>query len=206
MARKRWEAKAEVTPELLSFREKRKWQINFRRYVLEKSPCPAYAPYFGLDIASIREWFACQFAEGLNWDNFGKAWQFEHVVPLTYFDHAEDKDLRLCWNFLNLRVEPLETEGKKGQRLDLLGASRYFGEVYAKTGYSVAGELLEKVKLIEEEEWQNASSQQAFLQANKDYLAQVGHYSAFEFELLNHGRSIEEVNKEAEMLRKNKLT
>lgn len=206
MARKRWEAKAEVTPELLSFREKRKWQINFRRYVLEKSPCPSYAPYFGLDIASIREWFACQFVEGLNWDNFGKAWQFEHVVPLTYFDHADDKDLRLCWNFLNLRVEPLETEGKRGQRLDLLGASRYFAEVYTKTGYAVAGELLEKVKQIEEEEWQNASSQQAFLQANKEYLTQVGHYSAFEFELLNHGRSIEEVNKEAEMLRKNKLT
>ncbi len=205
MARKRWEAKAEITPELLSFREKRKWQISFRRYVLEKSPSPAYAPFFGLDINTIREWFACQFTEGLGWENFGKAWQFEHVLPLTYFNHAEEEDLRLCWNFLNLRVEPLEGQGNKAHRLDLLGAGRYFAEVYAQTGYPVAGALLQKVKQIEEEECQNAAPQQAFLQGHKDYLGQLGNYSAFEFELLNHGRSLEEVNKEAAMLRKNKL-
>ncbi len=203
MARKKWEPQTEITPALLMFREKRKWQINLRRYVIEKSPCPYYAPYFGLDIENIRKWFESQFTDSLNWENFAKAWQFNHIIPVTYFDHSLDEDLRLCWNFTNLRVEPFELHKDRGNRLDVLGARSYFDELQLKTGYPITKALRDKIARIELSEFISSTPQQNFLSVHKEYLALIQNYSAFEFELLNHGRSLEEVEKEIAFHKKN---
>lgn len=203
MARKRWVARTEVTPDLLKFREKRKWQINLRRYVLEKSPCPAYAPYFGLDIKNIRKWFEYQFTNDLNWNNFAQKWQFDHIIPVTYFDHTIEKELRLCWNFTNLRVEPFHLNKARGNRLDVLGARMYFEELFSKTGYPITKELKEKISRIELSEFVSSESQEKFIAELKDYLVHIENYSEFEFELLNHGRTLEEVEKEMNFLNKN---
>ena len=203
MARKKWEPQTEITPALLMFREKRKWQINLRRYVIEKSPCPYYAPYFGLDIENIRKWFESQFTSSLNWENFAKAWQFNHIIPVIYFDHSLDEELRLCWNFTNLRVEPFELTRDSGKRLDVLGARSYFDELFLKTGYPITKALRDKIARIESSEFISSTPQQNFLAGHKEYLEQIQNYSAFEFELLNHGRSLEEVEKEIAFLKKN---
>ena len=84
MKRKKWSTQTEITPILVKSREKRKWQIAFRRYVLERNPSVFYAPYFGLDIDTLRKWLESQFMEGIDWDGFGKDWQFEHIIPVTY--------------------------------------------------------------------------------------------------------------------------
>lgn len=202
MSRKRWVAKTEITPSLLKFREKRKWQINLRRYVIEKSPCPSYAPYFGLDIQNIRQWFEYQFTKDLNWENFGKLWQFDHIIPVTYFDHSVEDDLRLCWNFTNLRVEPFQLNKNRGSRVDVLGAKSYFDELYIKTGYLMTKSLRDKIAAIELSELLSTEPQQKFLAQRKEYLTQIENYSNYEFELLNRGRSIEEVNKEIDFLKK----
>lgn len=67
MSRKKWEPQTAITPALLKTREKRKWQIALRRYVLERNVCVDYAPYFGLDIERMRHWFECQFPPGIGW-------------------------------------------------------------------------------------------------------------------------------------------
>lgn len=203
MARKKWEPQTEITPSLLTFREKRKWQINLRRYVLERSPCPYYAPYFGLDIENIRKWFEYQFTTDLNWATFAKNWQFDHIIPVTYFDHAQEEDLRLCWNFTNLRVEPFQLNKDRGNRLDVLGARSYFDELYLKTGYPITKALRDKIARIELSEFISSTPQQNFLLDHKEYLAHIENYSIFEFELLNHGRSLAEVEKEIAFLKKN---
>ena len=84
MPRKTWTAQTEITDSLIRFREKKKWQLSYRRYVLEKMPSEAYAPYFGLDVEGFRQWIALQFTPELNWSNFATAWQLDHIVPVTY--------------------------------------------------------------------------------------------------------------------------
>ena len=101
MERKKWTPKAEITVSLLKFREKRKWQLAFRRYVIEKNKSSFYALYFGLDIEQLRHWIELQFTENIRWDNFGTSWQFDHIVPVAYFDFFNEDDLKLCWNFIN---------------------------------------------------------------------------------------------------------
>ena len=201
MARKKWTAKTNITPELLKFREKRKWQINLRRYVIDRSPCPLYAPYFGLDIENIRKWFERQFNGDLSWANFAKSWQFDHIIPVTYFDHSQEDELKLCWNFTNLRVEPFDRNKNRGNRMDVLGARKFFDALYARTGYPVTGALSERIAQIELNEFKSSEPQQQFLTELREYLVHIENYSVFEFELLNRGRSIEEVNKEISFLK-----
>jgi hypothetical protein len=202
MSRKSWTKKGEETPSLLKFREKRKWQIAFRRYVLEKTPCTFYAPYFGLDIENLRKWFEVQFEKGVAWDDFGKKWQFDHIIPVTYFDFSDEADLKMCWNFTNIRVELFPRNKDRGNRLDVLAAKGYFEELYRKTFYTPCFNLLKKVEQIELSEIVSSEKQQSFIIENRSYLNMIENYSAFEFELLNRGRDINEVQKEVEFLKK----
>jgi hypothetical protein len=61
---------------------------------------------------------------------------------------------------------------------------------------------LEKIDQLERSEILNTGGQQAFIIEHLEYLQQIEGYAAFEFELLNHGRTIEDVKKEVEVLKK----
>lgn len=187
---------------LLRFREKRKWQIALRRYVLEKALSKPYAPYFGLDIANMRLWFEYQFENGLNWDSFGKEWQFDHIVPVTYFDFADEQELKMCWNFTNLRVERIQKNKDRGARLDVLAAKDYFKRLYEETSYQICRKLLDKIDQIELSEFVSTDAQRNFITTHKEYLQMIDNYSAFEFELLNIGRTVAEVNNEIAIIKK----
>ncbi len=199
MARKRWTAQTEITDSLLRLREKRKWQLSFRRYVLEKTPSEAYAPYFGLDIELLREWFALQFTEDMNWDNFGKLWQFEHIVPTSYFNFADEEDLLLCWNFTNLRVEYAE---KEPTRSDLLMAKHYFEELFGKSGYRICQLMLQKIAQIELSNRKSYPALEQFLINNSKNLQGIASLDAETFNRLNKGNTVEELLLEREILRK----
>jgi hypothetical protein len=200
--RKKWTAKTEVTPELERFREKRKWQIALRRYVLERNPCTYYAPYFGLDIENMRKWFEIQFGNGLDWSDFGKKWQFDHLVPVTYFDFSDEYELRMCWNFTNLRVEYFKGNKSRRNTPDVLAAKRYFNELYSKTSYVPCLNLLQKIEKIEVSNIVSSGKQELFILENKEYLDTIVGYSTFEFELINLGRSVEDVKNESAFVKR----
>lgn len=190
------------TAALFKFREKRKWQIALRRYVIEKALSKNYAPYFGLDIANMRLWFEYQFKDGINWENFGKEWQFDHIIPVTYFDFNIDEELKICWNFTNIRVELIQKNKDRGARLDVLAAKGYFKRLFDETQYEVCNKLLEKIDQIELSEFISTEAQRNFISSHREYLKMIEGYSFFEFELLNMGRSIEDVNKEIAFIKK----
>ncbi len=187
---------------LLKFREKRKWQISFRRYVLKKNSCADYAPYFGLDIKNMRQWFEYQFQNEIGWDNFGTMWQFDHIIPVTYFNFSDDEELKLCWNFTNIRIEQFQPNNNRGNRLDMLAAKNYFKELFEKTRYEPCQKLLQKIDAIEISEPVSTERQKDFIKEHWEYLKMIEGYSFFEFELLNSGRSADEVKKEIDFIKK----
>lgn len=202
MSRKKWVSNTEITPALLKFREKRKWQIALRRYVLEGNLCFDYAPYFGLDIKNMRKWFEYQFQEGFGWDDFGKKWQFDHIVSVTYFDFSSEHELKMCWNFTNIRVDNFQQNKNRSSRLGLLEAKNYFKALYEKTNYPICFKILSKIDQIEVSEMLSTEDQYAFIVENRDYLNMIENYSSFEFELINSGRDIGEVKREIVFLKK----
>lgn len=202
MPRKTWTPQTEVTDSLIRFREKRKWQLSYRRYVLEKMPSEAYAPYFGLDIETLRNWFELQFTEDINWDNFGKAWQFDHIVPTTYFDYTSEGDLLLCWNFINIRVEKIESNKNRGNRIDLLAVRPYFQVLYNRSGYSLCGKMLAKIEAIEVSNIESHPAIENFILQNKAHLESITTLDHTEFNRLNQGMTVAELLLEREIVRK----
>ena len=202
MLRKRWTPQTELTDSLIRLREKKKWQLSYRRYVLEGAPSEAYAQYFGLDMKNLRIWFEVQFAKDLNWENFGKAWQFEHIIPATYFDFSKETDLRLCWSFINIRVERIKTSGTGTNRIDLLAARPYFQQLFCKTGYPVCETMLEKLKTLESFNSSAISKVETFLNENRFLLENIACLDQEEFIRLNQGSTPEDLLLEREILRK----
>lgn len=202
MARKRWTAQTEVSDTLLKFREKRKWQIALRRYVLEKNKSTFYAPFFGLDINSFRKWIELQFDEDINWDNFSLVWQFDHIVPVAYFDFDNEDDLKLCWNFVNIRVEKLQLTKSRENRIDVLAAKSYFLDIFQKTNYHVCWKMVEKIEKIELSQIPSNENLENFILQNKSYLETLQSFSADDYSRLNTGVPYQDIFFEKEFFKK----
>jgi hypothetical protein len=201
MTRKKWTAQEEVTASLLTFREKRKWQLALRRYIIERNPSEFYAPFFAIDIEHFRQWIALQFSDGMGWDNFGKKWQFEHIVPLAYFDLTSEEELGLCWHFINIRVQPLNVD-IAGSTTSVLAAKSYFAAVYQATGFLPCLKMVKKIESIENRDISLPSLQTSFLQENKQQLEDIATLTAIEFTRLNKGMNLQDLILEREILQK----
>ncbi|HWJ28859.1 MAG TPA: hypothetical protein VNS32_20105 [Flavisolibacter sp.] len=202
MKRKRWTAKTEVDASLLQFREKRKWQIALRRYILERNKSTYYAPFFGLSIEKFRNWIEIQFDEDTNWDNFSETWQFDHVVPVAYFNFNNEEDMSLCWNFSNIRVEKTALNKDGETHVDVLGAKAYFTDLYQKTGYHICQRMVEKINQIEQSQITSNERLENFILENKEYLDHLESFSSYEYEKLNTGTELKAILYEIDFLKK----
>ncbi len=202
MKRKKWTAKKDVTEADLKFREKRKWQQALRRYVLDKNVSEGYAIYFGLNIDSFRQWIEIQFTDGLNWDNFASAWQFDHVVPIAYFDFRKEEDLKLAWNFINIRVAKHDLNKVSVNRIGVIAVKSYFKMLYTKTGYSLCKRMLDKIDQIEMLNIVSEPSIEKFIIERKEEFEQIAALSANDFVKLNRGISLSDVLLEKKILKK----
>ena len=184
-----------------NFNEKRKWQIALRRYVLEKNKSSQYARYFGLPIYMFRNWIELQFDESLNWDNFSTAWQFDHIVPIALFDLKEEEELKLCWSFINIRVENILHNKTKGNRADMYEIKRYFEKLHQKTHFPLCLLMIDKLNKLDVLELTASQKQQNFLLENKTYLETVSTFGTYEFTQLNQGDKIEDVLEQKNQLK-----
>jgi len=202
MERKKWTPKAEITDELIRFREKRKWQVALRRYVLEKNLSPSYAIYFGLSIKEFRKWIELQFTGELSWQNFGTSWQFDHIIPVAYFDFTVEHDLLLCWNFINIRVENIESGKTTGNKIEVIAAKAYFECFFIKTGYSFCIKMIDKIEQIEKLNITSEMKIEEYIIENKESLEITSTLDKEEFNSLNTGTSLEDILLEREILKK----
>jgi len=192
----------EASSSAFKFKEKRKWQIALRRYILQDNQTSAYAPYFGLDIQSFRNWIELQFTEGLNWDNFGTAWQFDHIVPVTFFDFEQEQDLYLCWNFINIRVERLGEQNNKANKTALLVVRNYFEDLFNKTDFQVCRQMVDRIQQMEAAVSLYNPKQENFIIENKEKLQALIGLTAGEMSLFNQGTSLKDILLQKEILKK----
>jgi hypothetical protein len=201
MKRKKWTAQAEISKGGLNLREKKKWQLALRRYIIERVPSQFYAPYFGLSSEMFRDWIALQFVDELNWDNFGTAWQFAHIVPVSYFDFSNENDLRLCWSFINIQVEKLGSERKDGAKT-IVNMKSYFENIYAITGLSICLKILDKINEIERNNNISDSLLISYIIDNKDDLEILPSLNQDEFARLNQGTALKDILLERQIIQR----
>jgi 5-methylcytosine-specific restriction endonuclease McrA len=64
--------------------------------------------YLGCSKEYLIKHLETQFRRGMSWANYGTYWQVDHIIPCAVYDHANIEQVKLCWNWQNLR--PLESE------------------------------------------------------------------------------------------------
>ena len=203
MKRKKWTAKEDISELDLIFREKRKWQLALRRYILEKNPSQAYAPYFGLGIEDFRYWISLQFTSLLNWDNFADVWQFDHIVPVSYFNFNNKEDLKLCWNFINIRVAVNYIHKTNTNKIDILTALSYFESLYQKTGYEMCNKMVEKIKSVQTSNIISEPDLESYIRDNKQKFELLSTLDPEDYYRLNkEGMNLDELILEKSILKK----
>jgi hypothetical protein len=101
--------KKDSCPKLLKCSNDSKSNINYRikkslaaqlRTVLHKENTTM--SYIGCPIQYLREWFEYNFNPEMNWDNYGKYWHIDHIIPVDSFDLTNETQKKICWNWTNL--------------------------------------------------------------------------------------------------------
>lgn len=200
MNRKKWTPNEVVTDAVVKIREKRKWQIALRRYILEGSPCYEYAPFFGIDSKSFRNWIEIQFVSGMAWESFGKIWQFDHIVPLQFFDFSSEEDLRLCWNFINIRPSLCETHSEDG--LNILSAKSYFASLFNIGGIEMADRMVKKLQSLEEYSHDETDPVRLFLKKKAEHLNLFAEFGPEDYLQLNSGSDLQDIMLQKQILTK----
>ena len=200
--RKKWTQKENPTAADIKFNEKRKWQLALRRYVIEKKLNYQYAPYFGLDIERFRNWIELQFSEGINWDNFATKWQFDHIVPVNYFDFEKEEDLKLCWSFINLQVEMLDNKKEHNTAVDIFSAKAHFQKLYDSTNYETYKLMLLKIEELENVAVIQTEALAKYITEQKENLKAFQTMLSAEFARINSGEKLSDIIKEQELMKK----
>jgi hypothetical protein len=58
--------------------------------------------YIGCNIQYFREWLEYNFTSEMNWDNYGKYWSIDHIIPVCKFDLTDEIQKFQCWNWSNM--------------------------------------------------------------------------------------------------------
>lgn len=81
--------------------------IRSKVHKLLRGMTTSYKELLGMDLDGFRNWLAFQFEPGMTWDNYGRDWQIDHVLPMSRFDLSNTTHRAICFGWTNL--QPLWT-------------------------------------------------------------------------------------------------
>jgi hypothetical protein len=59
--------------------------------------------YLGCTIEFLKEWLESQFDNKMSWDNYGKYWTIDHILPLSKFNYKNSLDEKIAFHWTNLQ-------------------------------------------------------------------------------------------------------
>ena len=79
-------------------------RTRLRSFLTRKGKYKAHGTmfYVGCTHEQLRMHIESQFKRGMSWDNYGKVWHIDHIVPVSLFGTNED-ELKRAMNWQNLR-------------------------------------------------------------------------------------------------------
>lgn len=70
----------------------------------------------GTSFEEFRKYLESKFHSDMTWENYGKYWHVDHIIPCDFFDLTKEEHRKLCFNFRNtqpmLVVENLSKNNK----------------------------------------------------------------------------------------------
>ena len=62
-----------------------------------------YSDFLGCDLQFFKCWIEYRFQSDMNWDNLGKIWHIDHILPINCFDFTNETDIKICFHWTNLQ-------------------------------------------------------------------------------------------------------
>lgn len=60
--------------------------------------------YLGCSLKEFQFYLEGKFQDGMSWDNWSYVgWHIDHIIPLAYFDLADDEQMRKAYHYTNLQ-------------------------------------------------------------------------------------------------------
>ena len=69
--------------------------------------------YIGCNIQYFREWLEYNFTAEMNWENYGKFWSIDHIIPVCKFDLTNETQKFQCWNWSNMMPVTIKYNSSK---------------------------------------------------------------------------------------------
>lgn len=77
----------------------------------------------GVDsLEALKTHLEVQFLPGMTWENYGKKWNIDHIVPISFYDLSDTDQVFSAFNYLNLRPAWATDNFKKGSKSSITGA------------------------------------------------------------------------------------
>jgi len=57
----------------------------------------------GCDIRFFKNYLESKFIDGMSWNNRGKIWEIDHIIPCSKFDLREIEQQKTCFHYTNLQ-------------------------------------------------------------------------------------------------------
>ena len=105
-------------------KERRKTDLNFQIQEVVKNKIhkflknrkTSYAELIGCDLDFFKKWMEYRFDDTMCWENFGKTWQIDHILPLSLFNMQNKIDQRVCFHWTNLQpLNSIENRAKSNK-------------------------------------------------------------------------------------------
>lgn len=89
------------------FRFNHSLESNFKRWFLLKGNkgvrLERIEEIVGINKNKFRDYISDKFIEDMRWDNYGSYWHLDHILPKSLFNSNRIKEVKICWNYRNLR-------------------------------------------------------------------------------------------------------
>lgn len=57
----------------------------------------------GCSVAELKQYLAAKFQPGMTWENYGKVWHIDHIIPLSFFDLQNETEFKMAVRYQNLQ-------------------------------------------------------------------------------------------------------
>lgn len=86
---------------------------------LDKVKVDSTIELLGCSYSQLKKWIEFQMADGFTWENYGKLWHIDHMIPVSAFEIENIEKQKQCFNWSNLRPLLASTNLHKHNRINL---------------------------------------------------------------------------------------
>ena len=73
--------------------------------------------YLGIQFKYFKKYLEHKFQKGMTWENFGKVWHIDHIIPISIVDTSKEENLKFVFHYRNLQPLFAKDNMRKGNKV-----------------------------------------------------------------------------------------